>query len=140
CAQCTGLVQAWVVRVFNAARRRLRRSRTPARPPARVRSAPHPRRFPMSTRDRSSRRPNRLATIAAALALSMAAPMGFAGTAPADAPARSGPTQARADLVDTAVAAGDFKTLVAAIQAAGLVDTLKGAGPFTVFAPTDAAF
>jgi uncharacterized surface protein with fasciclin (FAS1) repeats len=44
------------------------------------------------------------------------------------------------DIVDTAVAAGSFKTLVAAVQAAGLVDTLKGAGPFTVFAPTDAAF
>jgi uncharacterized surface protein with fasciclin (FAS1) repeats len=45
-----------------------------------------------------------------------------------------------ADIVDTAVAAGSFKTLVTAIQAAGLVDTLKGKGPFTVFAPTDAAF
>lgn len=44
------------------------------------------------------------------------------------------------DIVDTAVAAGSFKTLAAALQAAGLVDTLKGAGPFTVFAPTDAAF
>lgn len=44
------------------------------------------------------------------------------------------------DIVETAVAAGDFKTLVAAVQAAGLVDTLKGKGPFTVFAPTDAAF
>jgi len=44
------------------------------------------------------------------------------------------------DIVDTAVAAGSFKTLVAAVQAAGLVDTLKGAGPFTVFAPSDAAF
>jgi transforming growth factor-beta-induced protein len=44
------------------------------------------------------------------------------------------------DIVDTAVAAGDFKTLVAAVQAAGLVDALKGAGPYTVFAPTDAAF
>jgi len=44
------------------------------------------------------------------------------------------------DIVDTAVAAGDFKTLAAALQAAGLVDTLKGQGPFTVFAPTDAAF
>ena len=42
--------------------------------------------------------------------------------------------------VDTAVAAGSFKTLVAAVQAAGLVETLKGAGPFTVFAPTDDAF
>ena len=45
-----------------------------------------------------------------------------------------------ADIVDTAVAAGDFKTLVAAVKAAGLVDTLKGKGPFTVFAPTDEAF
>src|SRR5687767_3382667 len=44
------------------------------------------------------------------------------------------------DVVDTAVAAGQFKTLAAALQAAGLVDTLKGKGPFTVFAPTDAAF
>ena len=47
---------------------------------------------------------------------------------------------ASADIVDTAVAAGDFATLVAAVQAAGLVDTLKGDGPFTVFAPTDEAF
>src|SRR5512139_2557925 len=45
-----------------------------------------------------------------------------------------------ADIVDTAVAAGTFKTLVAAVQAADLVDTLKGDGPFTVFAPTDEAF
>ncbi|MEN9485114.1 MAG: hypothetical protein RJB37_2994 [Pseudomonadota bacterium] len=45
-----------------------------------------------------------------------------------------------ADIVETAVQAGSFKTLVAAVQAAGLVDTLKGPGPFTVFAPTDAAF
>ena len=44
------------------------------------------------------------------------------------------------DIVDTAVAAGQFKTLAAALQAADLVDTLKGDGPFTVFAPTDAAF
>ena len=44
------------------------------------------------------------------------------------------------DIVDTAVAAGQFNTLVAAVKAAGLVDTLKGEGPFTVFAPTDAAF
>ena len=44
------------------------------------------------------------------------------------------------DIVDTAVKAGNFKTLVAAVQAADLVDTLKGPGPFTVFAPTDEAF
>jgi uncharacterized surface protein with fasciclin (FAS1) repeats len=44
------------------------------------------------------------------------------------------------DIVDTAVAAGNFNTLAAALTAAGLVETLKGEGPFTVFAPTDAAF
>lgn len=44
------------------------------------------------------------------------------------------------DIVDTAVGAGSFKTLVAAVKAAGLVETLKGEGPFTVFAPTDEAF
>jgi uncharacterized surface protein with fasciclin (FAS1) repeats len=44
------------------------------------------------------------------------------------------------DVVDTAVAAGDFKTLAAALDKAGLISTLKGKGPFTVFAPTDAAF
>jgi uncharacterized surface protein with fasciclin (FAS1) repeats len=44
------------------------------------------------------------------------------------------------DIVDTAVSAGQFNTLAAALKAAGLVDTLKGPGPFTVFAPTDAAF
>ena len=48
-------------------------------------------------------------------------------------------TQAK-DIVDTAVAAGNFKTLATALQAAGLIDTLKGKGPFTVFAPTDEAF
>lgn len=48
--------------------------------------------------------------------------------------------KASKDIVDTAVAAGDFNTLVAAVKAAGLVDTLKSEGPFTVFAPTDAAF
>ncbi len=53
------------------------------------------------------------------------------------APAADG---AKHDIVDTAVAAGSFKTLAAALQAAGLIDTLKGAGPFTVFAPTDEAF
>ncbi|TVP76455.1 MAG: fasciclin domain-containing protein [Puniceicoccaceae bacterium] len=51
-----------------------------------------------------------------------------------------GDSKAKADIVDTAVAAGSFNALVAAVQAAGLVDTLKGEGPFTVFAPTDEAF
>ena len=50
------------------------------------------------------------------------------------------PLAKAADIVDTAVSAGNFKTLVAAVKAAGLVDTLKGKGPFTVFAPTDDAF
>ena len=44
------------------------------------------------------------------------------------------------DIIDTALAAGSFKTLAAAVTAAGLIDTLKGAGPFTVFAPSDDAF
>ncbi len=49
-------------------------------------------------------------------------------------------TRLPTDIVDTAIADGNFKTLVAAVSAAGLVDTLKGDGPFTVFAPTDSAF
>ena len=48
--------------------------------------------------------------------------------------------EAKSDIVDTAVDAGKFSTLVAAVKAAGLAETLKGDGPFTVFAPTDAAF
>jgi uncharacterized surface protein with fasciclin (FAS1) repeats len=67
------------------------------------------------------------AAVAVVLSLSLGA---FAGPKPA-------PSK---DIVDTAVAAGSFKTLAAALQAAGLVDTLKGPGPFTVFAPTDDAF
>jgi uncharacterized surface protein with fasciclin (FAS1) repeats len=58
------------------------------------------------------------------------------GRADSDGPA----CQKSADIVDTAVAAGDFGTLAAAVKAAGLVETLKGKGPFTVFAPTDDAF
>jgi len=50
------------------------------------------------------------------------------------------PMAKAADIVDTAISAGNFKTLVAAVKAAGLVHTLKGKGPFTVFAPTDDAF
>ena len=68
-----------------------------------------------------------------------ATPPAPAETAPA-APAETGAEAEAADIVDTAVAAGDFSTLAAALDAAGLVDTLKGEGPFTVFAPTDAAF
>ena len=60
--------------------------------------------------------------------------------APAEASPAATPAAGAKDIVDTAVAAGSFKTLVAAVQAAGLVDTLKGAGPYTVFAPTDEAF
>ncbi|WP_424987766.1 fasciclin domain-containing protein [Microbulbifer sp. S227A] len=63
---------------------------------------------------------------------SLTSAMLLAGTAFADGHAK--------DIVDTAVGADDFTTLVAAVEAAGLVETLKGTGPFTVFAPTDAAF
>lgn len=52
----------------------------------------------------------------------------------------AGPTLAAKDIVDTAAAAGQFKTLIKAAQVAGLVETLKGPGPLTVFAPDDAAF
>lgn len=66
----------------------------------------------------------------------------FAAAALVTVPAVAGGygKKAKADIVDTAVAAGSFKTLAAALQAAGLVETLKGKGPFTVFAPTDDAF
>jgi len=64
-----------------------------------------------------------------------------ASAAPTTAPATKAPASAATgDIVDVATAAGGFKTLLQAATAAGLVDTLKGAGPFTVFAPTDAAF
>ena len=62
------------------------------------------------------------------------------GTSLAAEPVRQVALRQTADIVDTAVAAGTFKTLAAAVGAAGLVDTLKGDGPFTVFAPTDEAF
>lgn len=62
-------------------------------------------------------------------------------TSPAEAPTTTEEAMmAEADIVDTAIAAGDFTTLVAAVQAAGLEETLRGEGPFTVFAPTDDAF
>ena len=65
----------------------------------------------------------------AAAALVLSAPMAASAQAPKSM-----------DIVETAVAAGSFKTLATALQAAGLVEILKGAGPFTVFAPTDEAF
>ena len=69
--------------------------------------------------------------------IAIAAALLITACAPAKETAAPAP---KADIVDTAVAAGSFNTLVAAVQAAGLVDTLKSPGPFTVFAPTDEAF
>eukprot|EP00977_Amphora_coffeiformis_P024273 scaffold15309_cov198-Amphora_coffeaeformis.AAC.2 len=77
------------------------------------------------------------------LALFIGSASGFVSSAPRsfDMSLRMAETKkAMADIVDTAVAAGSFKTLAAALGAADLVDTLKGKGPFTVFAPTDEAF
>ena len=71
-------------------------------------------------------------TLLASTGLALSAIITFAPALRAETPTK--------DIVETAVAAGSFKTLAAALQAAGLVDTLKGKGPFTVFAPTDAAF
>jgi uncharacterized surface protein with fasciclin (FAS1) repeats len=73
---------------------------------------------------------SRLAAIAVAIPLALGAVSAGAGNYGAK----------KMDIVDTAASAGSFKTLVAAVKAADLVKTLKGKGPFTVFAPTDAAF
>lgn len=76
------------------------------------------------------------------LALALAA-CGGASKEPAssgDAPTDTITSAEKKDIVDTAIAAGSFKTLATALEAADLVDTLKGPGPFTVFAPTDEAF
>jgi uncharacterized surface protein with fasciclin (FAS1) repeats len=71
----------------------------------------------------------------------MTNPIRLAAAALVAAPLALGAAHAHAkDIVDTAASAGSFKTLVAAIEAAGLAETLKGPGPFTVFAPTDEAF
>jgi uncharacterized surface protein with fasciclin (FAS1) repeats len=78
-----------------------------------------------------------LSTIAVSILLA-AAPMGAQNAPAKAAPAPTAAT--KSTIVETAVAAGSFKTLVAAVQAAGLVETLNGTGPFTVFAPTDEAF
>jgi uncharacterized surface protein with fasciclin (FAS1) repeats len=89
-------------------------------------------------------RTNRFLAAAAAAAFAAST---FAAFAPAKVsannstpPAANATGAATADIVETAVAAGDFKTLAAALRAAGLVEALKGRGPFTVFAPTDEAF
>ncbi len=76
-------------------------------------------------------------TMVAALALSPATSFGY-GSGKSDYSAKM--EKKVGDIVDVAVGAGSFTTLVAAVQAAGLVDVLKGPGPFTVFAPTDEAF
>ena len=77
------------------------------------------------------------ASVSAALAGGI--PLAIAGGGAYNTSAAATP-MAQADIVDTAVAAGQFKTLAKALTEAGLIDTLKGPGPFTVFAPTDAAF
>jgi uncharacterized surface protein with fasciclin (FAS1) repeats len=80
-----------------------------------------------------------IASAVAAAALATGMTVAVAGGAGYGAKTSATPA-ARADIVDTAVGAGQFDTLAKALTAAGLVDTLKGPGPFTVFAPTDAAF
>ena len=82
-----------------------------------------------------SRKKSFLALLIVAGALAVGIAPGVTSSMAA-APAAAAPK----DIVDTAVASGQFNTLAAALKAAGLVETLKGAGPFTVFAPTDAAF
>lgn len=79
--------------------------------------------------------------IAIAACSSAAAPSAAptTATAPSTAPSAPAATMTK-DIVETATEAGSFKTLLAAVKAAGLVETLQGNGPFTVFAPTDAAF
>jgi uncharacterized surface protein with fasciclin (FAS1) repeats len=88
--------------------------------------------FQSRTSGRSTSR-SVVAVFALATAAWVAGPTSFASNHGAHA-------KATKDIVDTAVAAGSFGTLAAALTAAGLVETLKGEGPFTVFAPTDAAF
>ncbi len=78
--------------------------------------------------------------LSAALLLGCGNPKDDASTPPDLATAPDLGVRARKDIVDTAIGAGQFATLIAAVQGAGLEQTLRGAGPFTVFAPTDAAF
>ncbi|MDX1420126.1 MAG: fasciclin domain-containing protein [Rubricoccaceae bacterium] len=74
------------------------------------------------------------------LALALAFGLATTASATGPAPAKSDAPAKHSDIVDIAVGADNLETLVAAVQAAGLVETLKSDGPFTVFAPTDAAF
>jgi len=80
-----------------------------------------------------------LTAAAVSAALAAGIPLAIAGGQAYSTSASTAPA-AQADIVDTAIAAGQFKTLAKALTEAGLIDTLKGPGPFTVFAPTDAAF
>ena len=75
-----------------------------------------------------------------ALVLALAVVLAACGGTEEEPEETMAPEPEQMDIVDTAVAAGDFTTLTAALEAAGLVETLKGDGPFTVFAPNDAAF
>ena len=85
---------------------------------------------------------HKLAAITAALVMSVAgmASVAQAATAAASVMVGGAPMLPTRDIIDNAVNSKDHTTLVAAVKAAGLVETLKGAGPFTVFAPTNAAF
>ena len=83
---------------------------------------------------------NRILTVAVLSAALTLTPSLFAGECSASKTASAATCSAGKDLVAVASGADNFKTLVAAVQAAGLVETLQGKGPFTVFAPTDAAF
>ena len=82
----------------------------------------------------------RLIALAAIAAAAVSAPAFAVNPATPKVDHHGHEAMAHADIVDTAIGAGQFTTLVAAVQAAGLVDTLKGDGPFTVFAPLDSAF
>jgi len=81
-----------------------------------------------------------LAAVSPRVALAGGSECSSCGCGKSKAATSAAPSAAAKDIVDTAVSAGSFGTLVAAVQAAGLVDTLKGDGPFTVFLPTDEAF
>ena len=80
-------------------------------------------------------KPNRILTVAAVVAAVTFIPSPFAGDCNQDKQASAASCAATKDIVAVASGAGNFKTLVAAVKAAGLVETLQGEGPFTVFAP-----